>query len=136
MSKSWLKMIYSSESPCPETYEPTHVHFRRGRPRSIHRGDRMVLYACGRERQVFALAEVTGEVYENGQEDWPYQVDIKYTINLPVSKGVPIDEVSTPERDLARSLRQSSYIELTEQEYERAAARLEEAAERSRPARV
>ena len=126
MSKSWLKMIYSSDYPCPEMYERNHVQFRKHKPR-IHRGDNMILYACGGKKRIFALAEVTGEVYENGQEDWPYQLDIKYMVNLPVSSGVHLDEISTPDRDLLRSIRRRSYIQLQPEEYARAARKLEEA---------
>ena len=95
MSKSWLKMIYSSQPPCPEYYTRSYVHFRKCKPRSIHLGDLMVLYACGGSKRLFALAEVTSEVYENGETDWPYQVEIKYIVNLPISSGVPIKRVNT-----------------------------------------
>jgi hypothetical protein len=86
----------------------------------------MVLYAV-RSRRIFALAEVTSEVYDTGDAEWPFRVDIEYSVNLPVSSGVPFAEVSTPERDLLLSVRQASYVELTPEEYERAAARLREA---------
>jgi len=48
-------------------------------------------------------------------------------VNLPVSCGVHIDEVSTPERDLRRSIRRASYIEPRPDEYEQAATKLQEA---------
>jgi hypothetical protein len=55
-------------------------------------------------------------------------VDIRYLVNVPASAGVHIDEVSTSERDLLRSLMRASYIELSPEEYERAAAKLRAAA--------
>ena len=129
MTRFWLKLIYSSKHPCPETYERSYVHFRKGKPRRIHRGDRMVVYACGGSKHVFALADVTGEVYVNGQEDWPYQVDISYLVKLPVSSGVSINDISTSERNLVRPIQWgASYIELRPEEYERAAALLRVAA--------
>lgn len=88
----------------------------------------MVLYAVG-SRRVFALAELTSDVYSSGDADWPYRVDIRYSVNLPVASGVPLNEVSTPERDLLLSVRQAAYVELSPQEYERVAAGLREASE-------
>lgn len=80
---------------------------------------------------MFALAEATSEVYDGGNmERFPYRVDIKYLVNLPVSNGIHIDEISTAERDLARSLLRASYIELRSVEYERAATKLREAVEK------
>jgi hypothetical protein len=128
----WLKMIGSGGDPCRELYalQYNRVHFRKGDNVDsihIHQGDRMVLYACGGSQCVFALATVTSEVKVSNPEHpgWPYQVDISYLVQLPVSAGVHIDEVSTPGgRDLSRSLRQSCYISLSQQEYARAEARL------------
>src|SRR5262245_40668505 len=121
MSKSWLKMIGTADSPCPDTWTDHHVHFRKDKPCGIRRGDHMVLYAVGRKKQVFALAEVTGEAYENGQPEWCYQMDVRYIINLPVTYGVSIDQISTTQRDLVGPIQWgSSYIELLPEEYVRA----------------
>ena len=87
----------------------------------------MVLYAVGGSKRVFALAQVTSEVYNSGNERWPYRMDVSYSVNLPVRLGVHIDEVSTAERDLLRSLRQASYLELSPEEYERAETKLQNA---------
>lgn len=81
-------------------------------------GDLMVLYAVGGSKRIFALAEVTRKVYDSGDENWPYRVDIKYDVNLPVSSGVDIGQVGT-ERNLLRSLLRQSYVELSAEEYER-----------------
>lgn len=78
---------------------------------------------------MFAIAEVTSGVYAaEDVERWPYRVDISYLVNLPPSAGVHIDEVSTPVRDLLRSLRRQSYLRLSSEEYERAVSKLREAA--------
>jgi hypothetical protein len=127
---NWLKMIGNTEHPCPEDWAQTcpYVHFRGRRPHRILPGDHLVLYACGGSHHIFALAEVVSQVYENGQQDWPYQVDIRYIIPLLVSAGVHIDEISTPQRDLFNAIRTGhSYIELTAEEYERAVTRLQQA---------
>ena len=127
MGAYWLKMIGMVESPASGTYERDYVDFAR-RPSRLHRGDHVVLYAVGGSKRVFALAEVTSEVYKGGHEArFPYRADVRYLVNLPVSDGVHIDEVSTAERDLTHSLRRASYIELRPEEYERAATKLQEA---------
>jgi hypothetical protein len=128
MSRSWLKLIGTTERPCPECYESCHADSRR-RMHRIRPGDRMVLYAVGRGKRVFALATVSRAAYDSGRADWPYRVDLSYEVNLPVAAGVSIDEVSTAARDLVRPIqRGASYIELTPEEFERAAARLRQAA--------
>ena len=52
MSRSWLKLIGTTERPCPECYESCHADSRR-RMHRIRPGDRMVLYAVGRGKRVF-----------------------------------------------------------------------------------
>jgi hypothetical protein len=122
-------MIGTTEKPCPEAWTQNCVHFRRDKPKGINKGDRMVLYAVGRKKQVFALAEVTSEVYENGQQEWRFQMDVRYIVNLPVKSGIPIEQISAAGRDLVRPIQWgSSYIELLAEEYERAAALLHTAA--------
>src|SRR5207237_1231555 len=125
----WLKMIGMTESPLTGTYEREWVDFAKNkRPRHIHPGDQLVLYACGGSKRVFALAKVTSEVHPaNYMDRFPYRVDIEYELNLPVSHGVHINEISTIERDLARSLLRASYLELRPEEYEQAATKLRHA---------
>jgi len=125
----WLKMIGSGNAPYPTLYDKPWVDFSRSRwPRQVHPGDHLVLYASGGLKRVFAIAEVTSEVYEQDEYQlWPYRVDVRYLINLHPSVGVHIDEVSTASRDLLRSLRRRSYLKLTPEEYKRAATKLERA---------
>ncbi len=128
MSKYWLKLIGTSERHCPDIYDDLYVESRgRMRMHQIRPGDRMILYAVGRDKRVFALAEVTSKVYDSGNPEWPYKVNIKYEVNLPVDEGVHIDEISTPIRDLRRSLRQRAYIKLLPEEYKQAEIKLREA---------
>jgi hypothetical protein len=124
MSAAWLQMIGTSKEPCPESYTESHADFSR-RPRRICVGDHMDLYAVGGSKRVFALAEVTSQVCDSGYERWPYRLNISYLLNLPISSGVPIEEVNTLERDLLRAIRRgASFFELSSEEYERAAAKL------------
>jgi hypothetical protein len=120
MSKAWLKMIGTSEKPCPDSWEHAHVHFKY-KPRDIHPGDHMVLYAVGRKKKLFALAEVTSEAYENGEEEWCYQMDVNYLVNLRVEAGVSIDQITTQRNLIGPIQRGSSYIELEPEEYRQAA---------------
>ena len=127
----WLKLIGNHDRECPMDYAFTHdyVHFRKRRPRSIRPGDRMVLYAVGGSKRVFALAEVTSEVKCSGQADWPFQVDIEYSVRLLVPSGVLITELDVPGgRNLLDAIRRRSYLRLTPQEYARAESKLIEAA--------
>jgi len=126
---TWLKMIGTTGKPCPEPYTKNYVGFPR-RPRHIHSGDHMILYAVGGRKRVFAIAEVTSEVYKAGgnageNARWPYRVDINYLVNMPASDGVHIKEVSTPERELLRSVRRQSYLRLRPEEYKRATTKLQ-----------
>lgn len=126
MSAYWLKMIGTTESPCLESYTRNYADFAR-RPRRIHSGDWMVLYAVGGRKCVFAVVEVTSAVYDSRQKRHPYRMDIRHIVNVPISSGVHIDRVSSPKRDLLRSIRRASYVELRSEEYERAATKLREA---------
>jgi hypothetical protein len=126
----WLKMIGMTEDPARGRYKWNFVDFAKNRrPRRIQPGDYVVLYAVGGSKHVFARAEVTSEVYEGGHEErFPYRVNVNYLVNLDVSDGVHIDEISTGERDLVSSLKRASVIELRPEEYERAATKLQKAA--------
>jgi hypothetical protein len=128
MSEIWLKLIGSRKNPYSGHYENLFVDFSKSkRPRAIHPGDQMVLYAAGGSKRLFALAEVTSEVYENNEyEDYPYRVDVNYDVNLPVSVGVHIDEISTLERNLLGAV-QGSYLRLKPEEFELAVSKLQEA---------
>jgi hypothetical protein len=125
MSKAWLKPIGTDEDHCPDSYNVTNVDFSAARrPVGIRPGHRVVLYAVGKSR-VFAIAEVTSEIYASGRERFPYRRDIRYLLNLPVLSGVLIDQVNTPERDLRGLIRfGNSYFKLKPAEYKRAVALL------------
>jgi hypothetical protein len=90
------------------------------RPRQIHIGDHLVLYAAGGRKRVFAIAKVTSEVKASDDNEWPHRVDIEYLVRVSPPDGVHIDEVSPPQRDLLRTLRRQSYLRLSPEEYERA----------------
>jgi hypothetical protein len=135
MSETWLKLIGTSEKPCREIYDKTYADFsKRYRPRDVHRGDRMVLYAAGGSKRIFALAEVMSEVYDitsetndnSERETYPYRVNIKYIFWVPVSAGVHIDEITTPRRNLPKAIRRS-YLKLKPEEFSLAESKLQKA---------
>jgi len=126
----FLKVIGSGLNPCPEPYEEPFADFSPSRrPRQIHEGDHLILYAAGGRKSVFANARVTSELKVSDYPEWPHRLDIEYIVNVDPRDGVPIDKVSI-DRDLGRLVRRQSYIRLTMEEYNRAAALLEEAARR------
>jgi hypothetical protein len=128
MNRFWLKLIGTSGQPCAENYEQTSVTSRLSMS-GIHSGDHMILYAVGSGGRVLALARVMSEAYSSGDPDWPNQVDIEYLVRLPVSHGVSIHDINTPEQDLAGPIQWGrSDIELRPEVYEQAAALLQAAA--------
>jgi len=96
VNQIWLKVVGTQQENL-RRYEKTHVGFPKNkRPRNINPGDRMVLFAVGGTRRVFALAEVVSEIYPNKMyPQFPYTVDISYQLNLPISAGVDIGEISS-----------------------------------------
>ncbi|MDT7806410.1 MAG: hypothetical protein QOJ70_223 [Acidobacteriota bacterium] len=136
MSEHWLKLIGSSKNPCPEHYSKPYVDFSKSkRPRHVHPGDRVVLYAAGGSKRLFALAKVTSEVYDitsetidnKDYETYPYRVNIEYIFRVPVSAGIHIEEITTPQRNLLSAV-QGSYLRLKPEEFNLAKSNLQEAA--------
>jgi hypothetical protein len=136
VSKTWLKLIGSSRNGCPENYKKPYADFSKSkRPRHIHPGDYLVLYAAGGSKRLFAIAEVMSEVYDittetsdnKDRETYPYRVDIKYVDRTPVYDGVHIDEITTPRRPNLPKAVQGSYLELKPEEFNLAEVKLHEA---------
>lgn len=135
---TWLKLVGSAKAPLVDApfhgvYTAEQVGFRKpGRPR-IRAGDYLFLYAAGGSRRLFALAEATRDPapdpnYDPSQEgSCRWMVPLHYLINLPVSSGILIDEISSSQRDLAQSLRQASHIALRPEESATAQGKLEAA---------
>ena len=125
---AFLKVIGSGKHPCPEPYAKPYADFSPTRPPNrIRKGDHLILYAAGGRKCVFAVAEVTSEVKASDDGEWPHRLDIRYLVRVHPRDGVPATEVSTM-RDLTMSVRQQTCVRLSDEEYERARAKLEEAA--------
>jgi hypothetical protein len=136
MSETWLKLIGSSKNPCPEQYRKPYADFSISkRPRHVHTGDQLVLYAAGGSKRLFALAKVTSEVYDitsetndnKDREKYPYRVNIEYIYWVPVPAGVHIDEITTPQRKNLPKAVQGSYLKLKHEEPNLAESKLREA---------
>ena len=129
--KTWLKLIGSAKSPITESgFKENYVGFRRiGRP-SIQPAEQLFLYAPGGNRRIFALAvavsypEHDSDFNPSKEGSCRWKLKIRYEINLPVTSGILIGDVSS-HRDLAKALRQASHIELRPEEYQSAKSQLE-----------
>jgi hypothetical protein len=128
---TWLKNIGSAKNPITEWKEDD-VGFRKANKPSIRTGDHLFLYAPGGSRRVFALAEAVSDPehdsdYNPSKEgSCRWNLGVRYEINLPVTSGVLIDEVSS-HRDLTKSLGQKSHIKLLPEESESANSKLRDA---------
>jgi len=134
---TWLKLIGCSKNPITDppfygVYSHNHVGFRKERKPGIRMGDRIFLYAPGGSKRIFALAEaisnpevdVDYDPQEYGSCQW--KIRVRYLINLPVTSGIHIDEISTDQRDLTLSIQRQSHIKLFPAEYEGAFRKLQE----------
>jgi hypothetical protein len=122
MGAFWLKMIGTATQPCPEPYALPYADFTRN-PRRMRPRDRLVLYAVGGRKRVFALATVTSAERPSGVERWPFRVDIEYELNVLASDGIRIETVKL--EHLMPAIRfGTSHLSLTEDEFDYAAAKL------------
>jgi hypothetical protein len=134
MPETWLKLIGSSKSACPEFYDKPYADFSKSKRPRVRAGDQLVLYAAGGSKCLFALANVVSGVYDittetkdnRDRETYPYRVDIEYVYWVPVSVGIHIDEITTPLRELPKAV-QGSYLRLKPEEIGLAESKLLEA---------
>jgi len=124
---TWLKLIGSAKKPITEqpfygNYNAEHVGFRKTRKPGIRSGDHLFLYAPGGRRRIFALAQAIADPERdadyNSKEEGScrWKLRVRYLINLPVSCGILIDDVTSGRRELTRSVRRASHIKLLPQE--------------------
>jgi hypothetical protein len=129
--QTWLKLLGSVEKPLTHPdyqgrWEENYIGFRKTRKPSIRSGDRIFLYAPGGTKSVFALAEAVSDPYNpmaEGHETW--NVDIRYLINLQVTSGINIAEITTGQRNLLKSVQRQSHIKLSSEEAELAFHKLQ-----------
>lgn len=133
---NWLKLIGSSDKPITEhpfygNFKEDYIGFRKARMPGIRMGDHLFLYAPGGSRSIFALAEAAANPENdsnyNPKEDGScrWKLHIRYLINLPVASGILIDEVSSEQRKLTKSICQQSHIKLSPEEYKLAYSKLQ-----------
>ena len=127
--QTWLKLIGSAKSPLTSPdyqgrWEATFIGFRKSGKPSFHPGDRVFLYAPGGTKSIFALAEVISDPEINKQYDpneegsCYWNVHIHYLINYPVDRGISIEEITTKDRNLLKSIQRQSHIRLSSEEAE------------------
>ena len=133
--QTWLKLIGSNKEPITEhpfngNYAEKKVVFRKTNKPSIHSGDQIFLYAPGGSMSIFALADVVSDPeinpeYNPDEEGSCYwNINVHYLINLPVSSGIHLDEITTEQRDLSKSIQQQSHIRLLPEESDLAHSKL------------
>jgi hypothetical protein len=134
--QTWLKLIGSGKQPITEhpfygKYDDRCVGFRKTNKPSIRSGDSLFLYAPGGSKRIFALAEAISDPEPNPQYD-PHNeascfwnLNVRYLINLSVNSGIHIDEISTNQRNLSKSIQRQSHIKLLPEEGELAYGKLQ-----------
>jgi hypothetical protein len=133
--QTWLKLIGSVDVPITGypfygNFKEEFVGFRKTRKPSILLGDHLFLYAPGGSKSIFALAEVISNPKINTQFNPEEEgscywiVNIRYLINLPVNYGIHIDEITTKQRKLSKSIQRQSHILLSPEESELALSKL------------
>jgi hypothetical protein len=139
----WLKLVGSGKVPITEhpfygIYSGEEVGFRKTRTPSIRAGDQLFLYAPGGSKRIFALAEATTDPqYDNSYDPQRegscfWVVKLRFLINLPVNSGIHIDEITTSQRNLSKSIQRQSHIRLLPEEGELAFSKLQKKAQTSR----
>jgi len=134
--QTWLKLIGSAHRPLtrPEyqgRWEEPFIGFRKTGKPSFIPGDQVFLYAPGGTKSIFALAEAIShpeinEQYEPNEEGSCYwNVKVKYLINHPVDRGISIEEITTKDRNLSKSIQRQSHIRLSSEEAELAFHKLQ-----------
>jgi len=97
-------------------------------------GDQLFIYAPGGSKRIFALVEAVDDPrydsnYDPQEEGSCYwKLNIRYLINLPVNSGIHIDEISTSQRNLLKSIQRQSHIKLFREESELALSKLQKRA--------
>lgn len=119
---TWLKLLGSSEHGMAETIVPQVLRLVRfPRRPSIRVGDKLVLYVLGFDR-VFGIVEAFSPVRE-GEGDNPWDkwfLDVREVMSLPYARSPSLDAISVAGRDLRKSIREHSHIQLRDLEYRRA----------------
>ena len=134
--QTWLKLIGSVKRPLTDPdyqgrWEAKHIGFRKTGKPSFRVGDQVFLYAPGGTKSIFALAEIISdpeinEQYDPNEEGSCYwNVKVNYLINQPVDCGINIEEITTKNRNLSKSIQRQSHIRLSPEEAELAFHKLQ-----------
>jgi hypothetical protein len=131
--QAWLKSLGTANQQIPEVGLTKIDYITRdiGFPvdPSVKTGDRLVLYATGYGK-FFGVVEVHLPPYlDNREAPWSYRVEFRARSILDELQRAPdLDELSV-KRNLRKSIKQQSHIQLSPAEYEVAVEALERAAD-------
>jgi hypothetical protein len=118
----WLLVRGSAGRLLPDEVDPTRLqaHSSTRRPR-VQKGDLAVCYASGWQN-IFALVEVTGDPENDpGRDRWRWRFALRPLFAAPrLSEALPVEAAGV----FPRSLGRHSYIRLTPEQFEAAAAAL------------
>lgn len=120
---AWLKAMGMSDAPCTgwKPHKRGHIDFDDNHNGAgIKVGDRLVLYAVGRDAQIFAIAEVTFASRRWGDsERYPWRCFVRPIAVCPVESAPLIYPIWAPDV-FTEGMMQGSYVRLTPQRYEAA----------------
>jgi len=120
---AWLKAIGKGGAPCSgwPADERCHIDFDdHHNGVGIKVGDRLVLYAVGRDGQIFGIAEVTFASRKWGDSArYPWRCFVKPIAVCPVESAPQIHPIWAPD-DFTEGMMQGSYVKLTPERFEAA----------------
>jgi len=130
----WLKSVGSSDDqqaddwPDSAPQELTEVHFPdKGKP-SVRPGDYLVYYASGQQRIIGIVEVNTLPSEDSGDARWPWRCEVRpHLVIRRIHRSPSLDVMSGPERNFRQSVSQQSQIEITDEQYLRGRAALEQA---------
>ena len=134
----FLKSVGTAQDPVALDWmdsaprEMEHIDFTK-EPKAMRAGDYLVYYAAG-HMKLYGIVEVSSRSSMDAQKErWPYYARVGPKLIIrDMARAPSIDVLNTPEgRDFRKTVQQMDYAQLTEAEYERALAAIEEACDES-----
>jgi hypothetical protein len=131
----WLKLLGKSgwelddfwTRQSPELLRYVRFSEQRDPTGVVHKGDKLVYYAVG-WKAICAIARVTADLpYEKpevGEEQWPLALDVFVEKKVGQLKNAPSADVLQLTDDQRQDMVQGSFVELRNDQYERAAEAL------------
>lgn len=130
----WLKLVGAVDHPMPDPWLAGRRELRDEvgftKRAAVDIGEELVMYAIP-QRRIIGIAEVGSHPIKGtktGEERWPWRSKIAWKIAIADYDRCPtLVDITTPERDLRKSVQRQSHISLSWGEYERARSLLQDA---------